>query len=340
MNAIALELRRSYSVHSTRGLTLVELVVVLGCAACLVAVMGAAVSIPGRPNRERMCAYHLSQVGSAMLQYTIEESGWLPGSPGTSGAVLVYEHKYASADAENIPEPPTQIWDWAAPLAGYLGVSLDANRALRSEQLTHGPYWCPANGLVVPPYPGPSGNWHAMRMLSYDSMRMFNYFEETAPLDPALERYAVWQGVLPILLPAGYRPHMSYIGSPAGKVFVADGSRYTDESGMINWNYDLFAGYGGAFADGGPTIREDALRSYFLGPEELAANSYRHVHNDTMGLNALHFDGHVEWISEPASRHPARWYPSGTIIARTAMNRLTRQSVRDDLTPDLLYFVP
>ncbi|MCK4660909.1 MAG: hypothetical protein KAV82_15420, partial [Phycisphaerae bacterium] len=300
------------------GITLVETVVLLACLVVVVPLLMASVGITGRPNRERMCAFRLGQLGSAMFQYTLEHDGDLPGSPGTSGAELIFDYWQAEPDEEDIPIAVTQIWDWAAPLANYLGVTLDQNRVVRTEQLRHGHYWCPSNGITAFPWSARApGNWQPMRMVSYNSMRMMYYFEDSVPLDPALERYArVVEVGCDTQLPVGYHPQLGNIGPPSEKVFVADGARYLTVDGINDYDYAWDACCGGMYASGGPTLPEQYLRSYFRSAmyPEFATRAYRHAHGATLGLNAVHFDGHVEWISEWASRHPAKWFPSGTVI--------------------------
>ena len=57
------------------------------------------------------------------------------------------------------------------------------------------------------------------------------------------------------------------------------------------------------------------------------------------GVHVAYNDGHVEWVSEPDSRQPDRWYPSGTKISWQAMNIQTYVWVYYDLV-DGIYTVP
>ncbi len=101
---------------------------------------------------------------------------------------------------------------------------------------------------------------------------------------------------------------------------------------------DHLTPFGGSFADGGPTIKAQYLRSYHLEPE-LAPRTYRHPRDSELGLNALHCDGHVEWVSEGETRQPDPWYPSGTRISFSAFNIPTLRAVIYDLDPDNSYTV-
>ncbi len=317
----------------TRGATLVETVIVTLCLAALIPVLLAAIPEFGRPNREAMCAYRLGRIGSAMTQYTIENENYLPGSPGTSGAQLIFDYPNSPADSVDMPTDVTQTWDWAGPLANYFDISLDPNRATRMEQLRNGHFWCPSNNYTAVPYAGDPAYWKSARMISYNSMRDMLYYGDNAPLDPALENYARYSPGLEITIPSDYQPKINQVGNPSEKAYLADGSRFTIVSGdniIIDYDPDYKGRYGGAFATGGPTLPEIYLRSYFL--EEPARDvSYRHRHGETPGINVTHFDGHVEWVSEPNSRLPDRWYPTGTLISRVALSRLTRSYLPRDV---------
>lgn len=199
-----------------RGLTRIEVVAVLACMVCLCPILVAGGRGVSEANRELMCASRLGQLGVAMLQYTADYGGYLPGSPGTTGTELILEYGDAEPDEVHIPTEVTQTWDWAAPLASYLGVRLPPNRTARSQQLRHGPYWCPANGYKALPYHdgelGPFPHWPIMRMVSYNAMRMMLYYESGDTLDPAVRPHARYMYPLPIELPAGYEPRMDSIG--------------------------------------------------------------------------------------------------------------------------------
>jgi prepilin-type processing-associated H-X9-DG protein len=326
-----------------RGLTIAETLVAIACLGILIPLLAA--SGAARPNRERMCAYRLGKLGSAMLMYTIEHAGSLPGSPGTSGAGLILDYAGTPGSAVDIPGPLTQTWDWAGPLTGYLGVVPHANRAKRAEQYRLGKFWCPSNNIVSYPYAegsvGPVGDWNVVRMVSYNSVRNLLLFGDDAPAIPGLGGREKWSSAigLAIEFPDNYAPKLSMLGNPAGKVFLSDGSRFTF-NGMVDHDIGLLAAAGGMYSDGGPTLQEVYLRSFrFDLPDK--SFSYRHSHGSDFGLNAVFYDGHVAWMSEATTRHPKWWFPPGTSIPWGEMNRDARMQVLDEI--DLLtgrYNVP
>ncbi|MCB9849820.1 MAG: type II secretion system protein [Phycisphaerales bacterium] len=336
--------RQSDRYHQ-RAMTLVEMVVVLGCLAVLVPLIVAATGSSVRPNRERMCAYRLGQLGSAMLLYTIENDGYLPGSPGTSGAPAIRDYPNVLGDEVDIPIPVTQTWDWCAPLAGYLDVDLSPNRATRFEQFRAGKFWCPSNNFTSNPYfegaIGPFGPWKALRMQSYDSVRNFMLYSVDAPAPVVSE--ALWGFNIggTVEVRRGYYPRIGELGTVQDKVFVADGSRFITFDGSIDHEIELNVASGGAYSDGGPTLSTTYLRSYFL-DSPAKDYAYRHLHGDEYGINAVHFDGHVNWMSESTSRHPRWWYPTGTIVPWGEMNAPTRLPLLGEIMqePDFSYHVP
>jgi len=325
-----------------RGLTLVELLVGVACLAILVPLLAAAGDAATRPNRERMCAFRLGRLGTAMLQYTVDNDGYLPGSPGTSGTPLIYEYANLPPTTLDIPIALTQVWDWAAPLTPYLGVTTDPNRARRVEQFREGQFWCPANDLISYPYAngsiGPFDDWSPIRMGSYVTMRNFMLFGSSAPPAPYVAQWTSIGANSAIDFPSAYHPRLDLLGSASEKAFLADGARFTEPDGTIDHGIDPDVSAGGMYSDGGPTLRESHLRSYFL-HSPIREYAYRHGHGETPGINVAFYDGHVSWMSESTSRHPRWWWPTGTIIPFTELNQPTLRNVFLELE-GLNYHVP
>ena len=327
------QINNSYS--RKRGITLCETMVIILCLTAVVPILLAAMPEFNRPNREAMCAYRLGRIGSAMIQYTIENELYLPGSPGTSGAQLIFDYPEASYDETNMPTDVTETWDWAGPLATYFNMSLDPDRAVRTKQLRKGHFWCPSNNYVSTPYTyagDPPPPWGNTRMISYNTMRDMLYYGDNARLDPALENHARYVSGWNTAIPETYEPKIINVGNPSQKAFLADGSRFTwiNEGNLeLLYYVDFKAQYGGSFSSNTPTAYEDYLRSFLLDPSAMEI-SYRHKHGEIPGINVVHFDGHVEWVSEPDTRHPDRWYPTGTLIPPNEMNTPSKNSLPRD----------
>jgi prepilin-type N-terminal cleavage/methylation domain-containing protein len=309
--------------------TLVELLVVVAIISLLVSIL--LPSLEGARHQALMvkCQAHQGAIARAAAAYQADELGWLPGSPGTSGTALL-GGRYAAAGEtfEPMPEPPVQIWDWAGPLAAReMRMSLPANRGERFGQLVSGVFECPANGYFAVPYhggmAGATGRFKVQRMISYNTLRQFMCWPTSAGAPAAEAVYDVPGAVLA----RDYQPRIDRVGSPSENVFLADGSRFTNASGNPDFDINWRGAYGGAFADGGPTLPDAYLRSFWrTDPQRLF--SYRHPQGKRPGLVAVYFDGHAACLSEERSRYPDPWWPKGTVLPLSEFNADTARLVQ------------
>lgn len=342
---IGRKLRRDRSVGhlSPRrpALTLVEVAMVMAFGPLLLAATGASLHKARRDCQTQLCAKRLAVLAQAGAVYSESENGWFLGSPATTGQQL-WPGGASSLpnDSVNTPGDVVQIWDWAAPIARQiLTEPLNSNRATRwREQLVTGPFECPSNVFSSVPFPVATPDWTIQRMVSYDSMRATMTRGGTAPggspLPVSLTYHSTHVGGA-TQTPFTYEPRVELVGDPAGKAFLADGARFTDAStGGITYPIDWQALAGGAFSDGGPSIPDQFLRSYFRSANrpDLAGRAYRHPCGQFLGLNVAYFDGHVEWMSEALSRNPDPWWPSDTVLRPSEMNPETLALVINGLT--------
>ncbi len=301
--------------------SLVELLVVVSIIALLVSILMPSLEGARRQAITVKCQAHQAAIAKAAAAYQSEENGWLPGSPGTSGSLLL-GGQYAGAEAtsEQIPDPPVQIWDWAGPLAAReMNMSLPANRGDRFGELVKGVFECPANGYTAVPYHGgtlgATGSFKVQRMVSYNTMRQFMCWPTSAGAPYSEAVYTV-PGAF---IARDYQPRIGRVGNPSENVFIADGSRFTNSAGNPDFDIDWRGAYGGAFSDGGPTIPDQYLRSYWR-TDPQRRFSYRHPRGESPGLVAGFFDGHAEYMSEDRSRFPDPWWPKGTVILMSEFN--------------------
>jgi len=320
--------------------SLVELLVVVAIIALLVSMLVPSLESARRQAMMVKCQAHQGGIAKAAAAYQAEENGWLPGSPGTSGSVLLGGRYAAAAETfEQIPDPPVQIWDWAGPLAaGQMRMSPPANRGDRFGELVKGIFECPANWCTAVPYHGgtlgPIGSFKVQRMVSYNTLRQFMCWPTSAgaPFDEAV--YTV-PGAF---LARDYLPRIERVGNPSENVFIADGSRFTNAAGKPDFDINWRGAYGGAFSDGGPTIPDQYLRSFWR-TDPQRRFSYRHPQGKNPGLVAAFFDGHTAHMSEEQSRFPDPWWPKGTLMPVSELNQASFQTVEDSIAGATTYTV-
>jgi len=311
------------------GFTLVELLVVVAIIALLVAILLPMLDGARRQATTVRCQAQQGGIAKASAAYQSEENGWLPGSPGTSGSVLLADRYDGAPDTfEHMPDPPVQIWDWAGPLARQMKIGLPANRGDRFGVLVTGVFECPANYFRAVPYYtsgiGPVGTFKAQRMVSYNTLRQFMSWPSTAGA-PTTECVYTVSGAQ---LARDYLPRIDRLGSPSENVFLSDGSRFVNATGGLDFDIGWRAEFGGAFSDGGPTIPDNFLRSFWrYDPQRRFA--YRHPRGKAQGLVAVYFDGHSAYLSESESRNPDPWWPRGTRLARDEFNEDSYAKIKD-----------
>lgn len=352
--------RETITDPADRAFSLVEMLVVTAIIALLTALLLPSLQRAREQALSVKCQAHVHAIAQAAGVYTARYGEWLPGSPGTTGAILLSQYAGRSGADEDMPVPPVQTWDFAGALAGeQMGyVALPANRGQRFKIVVNGVFECPSNVSLSMPFLdglGPVGSFTVQRAVSYNTVRNFMMWPKAtlnglpwgavAPFhddgDPA-----GWDGNIAsssnTIIPRSFVPRIERVGQPSEKIFIADSSRYTDSQGVshnIHWRGSSSGGSaGGAFSTGCPTLPGDILRSYLLEEPQLSY-SYRHPQGKKRGLIAAFYDGHAEWRSEERTRHPDAWHPKGTIIPRDELNDATIENVEGQIATDATYIV-
>jgi prepilin-type N-terminal cleavage/methylation domain-containing protein/prepilin-type processing-associated H-X9-DG protein len=233
-------------VHTQSGFTIVELLVVIGIIVLLLAILLPALSKARRAAQTSACLANLRTIGQAMVMYTSENRGWLPGSGWTSGAQFwdfsTMPPKYKSISETNCPAI-NESNDWVGPLAREMGI-LDPDIEGTDSYLRYAAYrnlgWtiCPAARDVIElnktptssdPPPGPG--------LSYCITYSFvDRPRSAAGPESLLTGHSELAGnlIAPIntsgsaavvVQPAGYSPQLSKVDNSSEKIFAADGAR-------------------------------------------------------------------------------------------------------------------
>ncbi len=354
--------------------TLVELLVVVAIIALLLSIMVPSLAGARDQAKAAVCASQLRGLGTGLTNYTAEFEGWLPGM-NTSGAALRAKMLVMQGNPDCLRDPrvPVQPHDWATPIFN-LEMDLPRTRAERLRLVTE-KFKCPAQEPIKSVlYPS-----DAFGMLDGskvpDASDFFTHASWTGPsyLMPAhfqywgknfakvnlawVEGYPQPTPVLPKTTPSDweaqydrYVSHMDYVGTPSRKVFLADGTRYLTESGILDHDVspipDVFGSFtsSGAWWSGSTAYGVD-VRSVNWDGETVARGSpsrgqnlvlsYRHCTrrkklNTTCGdnpgaINAVFFDGHVELLNDQRSRRIDYWYPTGAVVQPGAQG-MTRVS--------------
>jgi len=330
----------------------VEILVVISIIALLLSLLVPSMKSAREQARLVVCGSHQSAIGRAAAAYATQWNGWLCGSPGTSGSVMYLEPR-PEPESEDFDCDPVQIWDWAGPLAGgYMSMSLPANRAERFGVLVEGVFACPNNRYEADPHRKATGSFGRQKMVSYNTFRNFLSWSRTMV---TWDGFRPWGGPAPFLEasfdriggrtlpPVNYVPRMGQITNPSGKAYLADGNRFTGADGSVTYDTDWDALAGGAFCNGGPTLRvHDGIKlvlSAYHYDRGLGARGYRHRIKGQRGLVVSHFDGHAEFVTETESRKPDRWWPKGTVISFTDFNEASLKHLVGRFDRDFNYVV-
>jgi prepilin-type N-terminal cleavage/methylation domain-containing protein/prepilin-type processing-associated H-X9-DG protein len=340
------------------GFTLVELLVVIGIIALLISILLPALGKARRAANTVACQSNLRQIVQAMIMYTAQYNGYIPGGPQTSGAFLCAPVAAAGTIAWNSPPYGadttggdnlgcpgiSQTWDWESPIATMMGVSFNqagdlASRMQRYYFLNnYGAFTCPENQFLSFEYNVPTGT--IIRMGSYVTAMDFLLVnppttKRGSVLDTDFQQFMNYNYYI---LPGGYAPKVNKIGPPSTKIYIADGGKYSNPSSQPN--YDLTyngADIGGAFSDYGAYAeystalnREAAsgnIETYDPGSTDPRVCGCRHGNQSPFGktnsyeFNAGFYDGHVETLGDLQGADPAFWAPTGTTIKTTEITK-------------------
>ena len=335
--------------------TLVELLVVIGIIAVLVSLLLPSLNKARAAANSVKCLANLRAIGQAMNMYASQNNNYIPGSGNTSGRFLWKLSAAATPTCilagspgytvNNLTELNGML-DWMGPLARVMGQkdpSLNAPGTAARLQfyVNFQTYQCPSYvGVLASSSLSGSNDIGIIQAPSYNTAMAFlnvpyntystdGSFSGAVQAPPSSGSSGYWS------LPSGYVPKITKVGSPAQKVYAADGARVTSPTAAPLYAVQYYMSPSATnnspttnmYSDAGPFFA--STRSYCRDavPGNLSTTaktvdirslSMRHGKNapfSTGGLlrmNMVFYDGHAENMEDVAASNPDMWLPRGT----------------------------
>ena len=329
------------SARPRAAFTLVELLVVIGIIALLISILLPTLGRARKSARAIACSSNLRQNVSAMLMYTNDEAGWIPGAVATTGQALYTGSGLAPGiNAGNVPKY-LGAWDWIVPAADKMGIEYNdgptlADRTERYNELVGGyTFLCPENADIQATAFG-STDVGRLQWNSY-SIPISFLFETPAVQyggglnNPAgLTKAPKFGGDPALVLPGGFGPKVTKVGSSATKIMLADGARYI-QGEAPTYNFAPVTKLGGNFSGWGSWSKfsNGWWRGKAVGNGGSGFDTRvlwgRHGGSDpALGApggafesNYAFFDGHVEKLNDLEGSDPAAWLPVNSQVKQS-----------------------
>lgn len=330
--------------RTARGFTLIEILVVVAIIALLISILLPSLTRAREQARGVACLANLGQLSKAELLYQTQNREWIPGSPLTTGYfwLATGETRYQPVNYTNASfnRLSLNLFDWNTPLrtimygpnsiprgSGTTGWE-DVRRQLWSK-IFEGVFNCPSNAQNYPVYNPPAGQKYGpIRSASYLTMSSFmrggsdlynarfalpgQYFAQSSNWD-------VYAG-------NGYRPKHSRLARESIKIFLADGFRYHDLDGTMDYDPSTVGLFGPFTASNPPALGGPNQREYGK------SRRFSFRHRGQRAINAAFFDGHAGELTvdfkgkteiqvgySGSATDPRYSYPTGTTIATPSL---------------------
>jgi len=337
--------RNSLSIRRRQcaAFTLVELLVVISIIALLISILLPSLKRARHQAKAAHCGVLQRGFATGLSTYVTEEMDWIP-SRNTTG-VEIWERALDTilppqkAEAMHQPHVPVQTYDWMTPLL-RLETQLPHDRARRFYTLFD-EYRCAEVNFKAVLYTSgflPIDDNRFVSVIdekgaypgtSYLMPTYFQLWGEEDARNVTLLRYDGFPLSFRAKAPASfwtvqmkhYKSRIDHVGTPAEKIAAADGTRYLPQTPLpldFDHHYDpelrsaSGRGWFGAFTSGGAYWVGSTAYGGIQSPSRGKNVPLSYRHND--GLQAVFFDGHVEWISRKQSRKVDYWYPRGSSI--------------------------
>jgi prepilin-type N-terminal cleavage/methylation domain-containing protein/prepilin-type processing-associated H-X9-DG protein len=347
------------------GFTLIELLVVVAIIAVLMSILLPALRGAREQARAVVCGQKLRDLGNGMATYFAENDDWIPGVNTTGVATA---RVWGVPGMFDNPKRPVQVFDWITPIYSTQ-FEMKANWAARWNEILN-KFHCPSQQTIRSiVYPGATltaqqrnslkeYEWFPLSYLmpvhfqhwgtSYDEFLLGRHSTSNREIY-ARTHPTGWEAAH-----EDYRSRLSEVGTPANKITASDGTRYLDETQVLDFDPSPVPTYFGSFTSSGawwsgstaygvaPGSRNWNNRPISRGSAGDGRNlslSYRHgagggeagSARDNRGtINALFFDGSVRRLSDRESRNPVYWYPRGSKVSNDASRT---EMMLEDLEP-------
>jgi type II secretory pathway pseudopilin PulG len=309
---------------------LVELLVVIGIIALLISILLPALSKARRAANTVACSANLRSILQAMVAYTTENKGYIPGSPTTSGRFL-WLPDWSGTDPQysdtNCPVI-SQCWDWQAPIARMMGINFEeggttAERRARFEKLRlFKGFQCAENNLMAPWFPGSGFQCSTDKLIAYNTASQFLLLPPGGAGDSSSG--GTTTGSAALGAPSGYGCKITQVGPSARKIYIADGARYSNTSTSPDIDTAYIGSGGGAYSAMGAFTKSDNSWNRSGAPGngggKFDARIFAFRHGslkpggaaDSFRLAVGFFDGHVAVMGDLEVSDPNLWMPTGS----------------------------
>lgn len=318
------------------GFTLIELLVVISIIALLISILLPSLSTARKVGQKVKCMANLRSICSGAVQYAGDNDDWVPGAPGGSGAYLAGA---ALAYGQSVQRydflgPLERMWNmgFEFPDQGDLENLKKRFNRLRSE----GQFLCPSNRFLADHFSGVNAG--VGPMISYNTSRYQMWVRAGSGIQAGIPAdsqagFSWYNNTFEVKLPQEWKPSVTRIGSPANKIYAADGARYSD--GETPPDYDMTAGgqWGGTFSDSAPFQgtsagskswdRSMAPGNGGSGAIDPRVYAFRHSSGtptpgapaNAYKLNVGFYDGHVETLGDLEASNPHKWLPQNSKLS-------------------------
>lgn len=333
--------------RTTKAFTLIELLVVIAIIALLIGILLPALSSARDSARDVVCKVTMKNLAILNLMYANDNQEYYSspvnvGSKYLGRIVIPGEGSFTGGQAlegNTSSTTPTSSQDWISPIAGD-SAALSSNRAERHQGMFDTLGCAKATVFANKPYDVGSlpGDYDDFEQIVQEGIKQVSYLMPTgfAHVGQADDNYVkslvqrasgdgihVSPDVRSMLVHAqdpqpkkGYRHRMDRIGtSISGKIMFADGTRYWEDDGGLDFDPATTPSLFGSFTSSSPIFQQSVAygRESSQNAREQGINldlSFRHNEK----LNVAKFDGSVATMdNRTAWEDPNPWYPTGTL---------------------------